>query len=242
MGTIQDDGQVMTTPMIIRCMDIETTGLDASKDAIVEIAAIDVRSGGIVIDTRETLVRPGIAVPPLASAVHHLIPQDLEMAPTIDTVIDDFKGANVYVAHNCSFEQSFLDRYLVEELWFCTYKCALRVWPELGSYTTQALRYQLGLINPLGFDRKALVPHRALSDAIVTGAILFKLLEHASWEELHAWTQEPALLTVLGFGKHRGERFDSVPKDYLHWIAEAPNNLRADVKVSARYWLQQRGQ
>jgi hypothetical protein len=43
MRTIQDDGQMMKTPMIIRCMDIETTGLDASTHAIVEIAAIDVR-------------------------------------------------------------------------------------------------------------------------------------------------------------------------------------------------------
>ena len=45
--------------MIIRCLDIETTGLDATKDAIVEIASVDLRSDGSIISTAETLVQPG---------------------------------------------------------------------------------------------------------------------------------------------------------------------------------------
>ena len=64
-----------------------------------------------------------------------------------------------------------------------------------------------------------------------------ELLKHAKWNELLQWTDEPALLTVLAFGKHRGKRFDAVPRDYLRWIVEAPNSLREDVKFSARYWL-----
>jgi exodeoxyribonuclease X len=79
------------------------------------------------------------------------------------------------------------------------------------------------------------VPHRALSDAIVTAAILVEILKHAAWSEVIEWSEAPALMTVLGFGKH----FDAVPKDYLRWIAEAPNSLRPDVKVSARHWLRQ---
>ena len=96
------------------------------------------------------------------------------------------------------------------------------------------------MIDPLGIDRATLVPHRALSDAIVTAAILVELLKHAGWNELVQWSEEPALLTILGFGKHRGERYDAVPKDYLRWIAEAPNSLRDDVRSSARYWLNAR--
>ena len=60
---------------------------------------------------------------------------------------------------------------LGETTWICTYKCALRVWPDLVSHSNQALRYTLGLINPHGIDRKTLNPHRALSDVIVTSAI-----------------------------------------------------------------------
>jgi len=38
------------------------------------------------------------------------------------------------------------------------------------------------------------------------------------------WSSEPALLSVFRFGKHRGERFDSVPEDYLRWIVEGQND------------------
>ena len=155
----------------------------------------------------------------------------------MEDVIQRFVGAGAYVAHNCSFEKSFLDGYTGQAIWVCTYKCSLRVWPELASYSSQALRYQLGLIDPLGIDRATLVAHRALSDAIVTAAILVELLKHAGWNKLLQWSEEPALLTILGFGKHRGQRFDAVPRDYLRWIAEAPNSLRDDVRSSARYWL-----
>jgi exodeoxyribonuclease X len=225
--------------MIIRCLDIETTGLDPVSDAIIEIASVDLRKDGSIIATTETLVRPDRPVSAAASAVHHLIDADLKVAPALRDVIHKFAGADAYVAHNCSFEKSFLEQHLGQAVWACTYKCALRVWPELASYSCQALRYQLGLINPFGIDRATLVPHRALSDAIVTAAILVEMLKHADWSKVIEWSEAPALLTVLGFGKHRGQRFDAVPKDYLRWIAEAPNSLRLDVKLSARHWLQQ---
>jgi len=32
-----------------------------------------------------------------------------------------------------------------------------------------------------------------------------------------------------------------VPEDYLRWIVEGQNELREDVKASARYWLDRRG-
>ena len=54
------------------------------------------------------------------------------------------------------------------------------------------------------------------------------------------WSSEPALLTVFSVGKHRGERLDAVPEDYLRWIAEGPNELREEIKFSARHWLRQR--
>ena len=173
------------------------------------------------ISTAATLVQPGKPVSPAASAIHHLIDADLKAAPALADVVQRFVGADAYVAHNCSFEKSFLHDYIGQAVWVCTYKCALRIWPDLESYSNQALRYQLGLIDPLGVDRATLVPHRALSDAIVTAAILVELLKHAGWNELVQWSEELALLTIFGFGKHRGERYDEVPKDYLRWIAGA---------------------
>jgi exodeoxyribonuclease X len=73
---------------------------------------------------------------------------------------------------------------------------------------------------------------------IVTSAIFVELLGQAKWSELMQWSAEPALVTVFGFSKHRGQRFDAAPRDYLEWIADEQNDLREDVKFSARYWLQ----
>jgi hypothetical protein len=70
--------------------------------------------------------------------------------------------------------------------------------------------------------------------------VFTEILKHATWGELVQWSSKPALLSVLRFGKHRGERFDAVPEDYLRWIVEGQNELSEDVKASARYWLEKR--
>jgi exodeoxyribonuclease X len=223
----------------LRCVDIETTGTDPVMDAIVEIGSVDLRRDTTITNFREALVNPGVPVPPAASAVHHLIDADLATAPLLAEVKGQFAGADAYIAHHCTFERSFLDRHLGgDPIWVCTYKCALRVWPDLPSHGNQALRYHFGFINPLGVDRAKLMPHRTLSDAIVTAAVFFELTKHATWPQLVQWSYEPALLTYFRFGMHRGERFDAAPEDYLRWLVEGNHDLSEDVRFSARYWLE----
>jgi len=79
--------------------------------------------------------------------------------------IERFKGADYYVAHNAAFEQNFFAAQGIElDPWICTYKCALRVWPELDGHTHEELRYALGRATPFpGFERGAISPHRAAS-------------------------------------------------------------------------------
>jgi hypothetical protein len=74
----------------------------------------------------------------------------------------------------------------------------------------------------------------------VTAALFGEIIKHATWPEIVRWSSEPALLSVLRFGKHRGERFDAVPIEYLQWIVEGPNELSNDVRWSAEYWLNRR--
>jgi DNA polymerase III epsilon subunit-like protein len=49
--------------MAIRCIDIETTGIDPAKDAEVEIASVDLLREGGITNRQETLVRPPLPVP-----------------------------------------------------------------------------------------------------------------------------------------------------------------------------------
>ena len=77
--------------MTLRCIDIETTGTDPARDAIVEIASVDLQRDRTITNLQETLIRPSIPVPAVASAVHHLIDTDLANAPQLGAVINRFK-------------------------------------------------------------------------------------------------------------------------------------------------------
>ena len=124
--------------------------------------------------------------------------------------------------------------------WICTYKCALRVWPELDGHSNQELRYALGRATPFpGFERGAISPHRAAFDVVVTAAIFEELIKKARWSELVQWSGEPALYTKFHFGKYRGRRYDDIAAsdpDYLRWIIEK-SELEEGIKHSARHWL-----
>ena len=69
--------------MVVRVIDIETTGIDPAADAIIEIASVDLVRGGGVTNARSTYVAPGRQIPPVASAVHHLTDEDVRDAPTL---------------------------------------------------------------------------------------------------------------------------------------------------------------
>jgi exodeoxyribonuclease X len=95
---------------------------------------LNLREDGTIANQQSTLVRPGIPVPPESSAVHHLIDEDLAGAPPL---MELFKDADAYVAHNADFERSFLGPLLGDATWVCTYKAALRIWPTCRRTTTR---------------------------------------------------------------------------------------------------------
>lgn len=226
--------------MLVRVIDIESTGMDPAQDKIIEIGSVDLRQ-----DIRqypfenamETLINPGIHIPPESSAVHHIIDEDVKDAPPCEEAIKQFEGADIYVAHNSKFEAGFLpDNWT----WACTYKAAVRVWPDAPAHSNQVLRYLLGRATIEHFDRAEMMPHRALPDAAVTAMILHDLLKHATIEEMVEWTKEPALLPRLAFGKHAGTPFSEIPGDYLDWIVNKSKMDDENVVHTARHELERR--
>ena len=224
---------------MLRIIDCETTGTDATKDKVIEIASVDVSRAGIS-NSRKTFVNPGIPIPPESSAIHHIIDEDVQGAPTYEVAIKQFVmgPADYFIAHNASFDASFLGDDLGSN-WICTYRCALRIWPDLPTHSNQGLRYQLGLISPFGMPRKEISPHRAIDDCIVTAAIFLEISKKAKWSDILRWSQEPALQTRFTWGKHRGERWDAVPADYLNWIRDKMVD-DPSAQFSAAYWIEQR--
>jgi len=61
--------------------DLETTGLDISKDRIVEIAILKIDPGG-KRDSLRMLINPTIPIDPKATAIHGIRNEDVEDAPT----------------------------------------------------------------------------------------------------------------------------------------------------------------
>lgn len=233
--------------MRLRVIDIETTGM-APPAEIIEFGRSDVVSGGDGLNIERPmarLYRPLNGIPPETMAVHHITEADFN-ADTPVCSEDRLRMAvwggekpDVLVAHNCEFERSFIPSAVTEHLpWICTLKVALRVWPDAPGHSNQVLRYWRGLVLDPAL---AMPPHRAGPDAWVTAHLLRELLQHATVEQMVAWTEEPKMLPKVNFGKHRGSAWPEVPADYLKWMVGQPD-MDPDVVWCARKELERRNQ
>lgn len=219
--------------MFVRAIDLETTGMDPSLHKIVEIAAVDyhpehkwVRQFG------SRLVNPDGPIPPEASAIHHITDAMVADQESWDGVEKLFAGAPIYAAHNCRFEQSFLPWRGCR--WIDTYRVALVLYPDAPGHSLQTLRYALDLpvVNDYG------PPHRALPDAYICAVLLREMHKLIPIAEMIEISSRPALLSKLMFGKHRGARWQDVPRGYLEWIAKQPD-MDEDVRHTALHWLKE---
>jgi DNA polymerase-3 subunit epsilon len=72
----------------IAFFDLETTGINISKDRIVEISILKVHPNGT--EEQKTLrVNPEMPIPKQASDVHHILDEDVKDAPTFKEVAKD---------------------------------------------------------------------------------------------------------------------------------------------------------
>jgi len=230
--------------MTVRIIDVETTGIDPATDRVCQIASVDLaRIDGTELfgmnHPQKDLVNPGRTIPPQASAIHHIIDEDVAGKNPLEDIISQYEGASCYVAHNAEFDRSFLPS-LQEEKWICTLKCALRIWPDQVSHSNQALRYYLGHIEPFNLKREDINAHDALSDVYITAALFTSIIGlEPSFKTLMRWSSEPALYTTINFGKHYGQKYDDVPLDYLEWMVGA-SDMDEGKRFSAKVAIERR--
>ena len=159
----------------IVAIDIETTGLDPEKDAIIEIGAVRFNERRIEGEWN-FLINPGRQIPPFITQLTGITNNMVSGAPSIDTILPDlqrFVGKLPVLGHNVRFDLSFLRRYKLFGLndVLDTYELASVLLPTASRYNLGALAQSLGILLP--------ATHRALDDARVTRAVYMQLIEEA---------------------------------------------------------------
>ncbi len=156
--------------------DVETTGMSAPNDRIVELAAIRVETDGS-LRRFETLLHPGCPIPARVSAVHRITDGMVKDSPRFAEVghkLLDFLDGSTLVAHNARFDLGFLQESLARTglpLWkgktLDSLALLKKTHPGLPSYSLQNLRayFQLSC-------REGQVAHRAMADVEWTIQIL----------------------------------------------------------------------
>ena len=155
-------------------LDLETTGLDANRDAIIEVGAVRFQEDRI-LDVFTTLVNPQRPIPRQITQITGIRTADVSAAPTIDVVTPEllaFVGSDVtaIIAHNATFDLGFLRSAGVSfrRPAFDTWELASILLPRQASYSLGGLCQYFSI--PLEDA------HRAPDDAEAT-ARLFQLLQ-----------------------------------------------------------------
>jgi DNA polymerase III epsilon subunit family exonuclease len=197
------------SPLVkIIAFDLETTGLDVSKEEIIEIGAIlfsvkesKGRMAPEKLDEFQSLIKASKSIPEKASEINKITNEMLIGAPPCAEVLQKFKtfcdGANYLVAHNAPFDSSFLNaaygKYSVSAPTNIVLDSI-----KIARNTIQLPDYKLGTIakalegrSEISLKIKGDSMHRALYDCEMLMHILVAILRgRLSGEE---WTEQEFL-------------------------------------------------
>lgn len=172
----------LSTPLVdvtFCVLDLETTGVSPTNCEITEIGAVKYK-GGELLGSFQTLVDPGLAIPPSITFLTGITHAMVFDAPRIESALPvflEFIGNAIVVGHNVRFDLSFLNA------------AASRLgYGHLGNKSVDTAALARRLIRPevrnlrlqtlADHFRSPVKPvHRALDDARATAHVFHGLLE-----------------------------------------------------------------
>lgn len=171
-------------PQKLAFVDVETTGLSAVRNRIIEIGILRIENGRLV-NTFQSLVNPQCFLPDQIEFLTGITKKHLESSPSFSSIKNDIKEIlddSVFVAHNVRFDYSFLkNEFKREGLFFspkqlCTVKLFKRLYPHVKSHNLDSIieNFSIACNNR----------HRAFDDAKVLWDFYQKLFKQFSENEI----------------------------------------------------------
>lgn len=223
---------------IIRVVDLETTGMEPPDAEVCEVGTCDLLLENRIILPVKTWMCSVKSMPPEARAIHHISLSDCAEWDLFDASKIFHEPCDAIAAHSSDFETKFFGSPLPV---ICTYKAALRVWPDAPGHSNGTLRYWLQDAGKIDPDHEKTQPaHRAGPDAYVTAHILRALFDAGiTGREMVAWTKEPAFLPTCPIGQFRGKPWSEVHGGFLEWMLRQ-DTMEHDLKWNARREIERR--
>jgi len=232
---LDDFGEPLSQTTFVT-VDLETTGGSPTSSQITEIGAVKTR-GGEVVGEFQTLVNPGLPIPPMIVALTGITDAMVFAAPPIEEVLPaflEFLGDAVLVAHNAPFDTGFL-------------RAACRThgykWPgnEVVDTVTLARRAttkeeapnkKLSTLARV-FGTEVQPNHRALFDARATAEIMHKMFERlAAFGITHREDLDALRNPMPERVRKKARMADAVPSKPGVYIFRGPQGERLYVGTS----------
>jgi len=182
-------GALPLSQLSFAVVDVETTGMRArAGDRVTELAVVHV-DGGRTAVALESLVNPEVPIPPYIAALTGIDDTLVRGAPRFEELADQLLAAlngRVFVAHNARFDWAFVSAEIeragglaprMQQL--CTVRMIRALVPELGRRNLDSVMQFFGI--------EAEHRHRAAGDALVTAAVLRRLLARAEEQGIESW-------------------------------------------------------
>lgn len=191
---------------------------------------------GFVFNSR---FKPNKKIDLQASKVTGIYDKDVENCPSIDTFSLP-ETTEILIGHNISYDHKVLSyKDLANPI-----KVKLICTKELSQLAFQgdniANNKLTTLFQHFYPEHTAILEqaHGAYQDCLMVYMLLAKILERlpkiTEWEELVKLCSQGKksyeelsklnnVMETMPFGKHKGERFENIPKDYLRWLKKQDN-------------------
>ena len=175
--SISHDTPLCDLPVV--SLDLETTGLDVTRDRIVQVGVVQVpvadSSALILLDA---LVNPGISIPPRSTSIHGISDEDVTTAVEyveMHDLIRDIVDERVVIGHHIGFDIAVLrhESARLKRSWRPPHTLdiallAVALLPELRDHSMEGIA--------AWFDVKVSARHTAVGDSQTVADLFVKLL------------------------------------------------------------------